>query len=100
VHFTSDGVERLLARSGFEPVRTYHWVLDQNLHGMWMAMLVRLGMRPGFPFHFLKRNIDARPRDLALTALGIPLLPVAIAAEAGAAAMRRGGTIAVVARAS
>jgi SAM-dependent methyltransferase len=99
VHFTSDGLGRLLARSGFEPVRTRHWVLEQNLHSMWMALLVRLGMRPGFPFHWLKRNIPATPRDVALTALGVPLLAPAVALEALAAAARRGGTIAVVARA-
>ena len=99
VHFTVDGLSTLLERSGFEVVRVHHLVLEQNLHGMWMSMLVRLGMRPGFPFHFLKRNIDARPKDLALSALGIPLIPIACAAELGAAATRRGGTIAVVARA-
>jgi SAM-dependent methyltransferase len=100
VHFTADGVRRLLVRSGFEVVRTHHLVLEQNVHAMWFALLTRLGMRPGFPFHFLKRNIDARPRDLALTALGIPLIPVAALLETGAAATRRGGTVAVVARAS
>jgi hypothetical protein len=57
-------------------------------------------MRPGFPFHFLKRNIDARGSDLALTALGLPLIPVAAALEAGAALTHRGGTVAVVARAT
>ena len=100
VHFTADGLKRLLVRSGFEVVRTHHLVLEQNLHGMWFALLTRLGMRPGFPFHFLKRNIDARPRDLALTALGLPLLPVAALMESGAALTHRGGTVAVVARAS
>jgi SAM-dependent methyltransferase len=100
VHFTTRGIGTLLERSGFEIVRTHHLVLEQNLHGMWMSLLVRLGMRPGFPFHFLKRNIDARPSDIALTALGVPLMPVAVALELGAAAMRRGGTIAVVARAA
>jgi SAM-dependent methyltransferase len=99
VHFTAEGLCRLLERSGFEPVRVHHWVLDQNVHAMWMALLARMGMRPGFPFHFLKRNIDATPRDLAITALGIPLAPVAAALEAAAALSRRGGTIAVVARA-
>jgi SAM-dependent methyltransferase len=100
VHFTSDGLRRLLVRSGFEIVRTHHLVLEQNVHAMWFAMLSRLGVRPGFPFHFLKRNIDARGRDLALTALGLPLIPVAALLEAGAAVTRRGGTVAVVARAS
>ena len=99
VHFTADGLRRLLVRSGFEIVRTHHLVLEQNVHGMWFAMLTRLGMRPGFPFHYAKRNIDGRPRDLALTALGLPLLPVAALVEGGAALTRRGGTVAVVARA-
>jgi 2-polyprenyl-3-methyl-5-hydroxy-6-metoxy-1,4-benzoquinol methylase len=99
VHFTADGLTRLLARSGFEPLRTYHWILDQNLHAMWMAMLTRVGMRPGYPFHFLKRNIEPSAKDLAITTLGIPLAPLAVALEAGASAARRGGTIAVVARA-
>jgi SAM-dependent methyltransferase len=99
IHFTADGLRRLLVRSGFEVVRTHHLVLEQNLHAMWFALLTRLGMRPGFPFHLLKRNIDARPRDMALTAIGVPLLPVAAMLEAGAAMTHRGGTVAVVARA-
>jgi hypothetical protein len=56
-------------------------------------------MRPSFPFHFLKRNIDAHGRDLALTTLGLPLIPVAALLEGGAALTHRGGTVAVVARA-
>jgi hypothetical protein len=100
IHFTADGLRRLLVRSGFEVVRTHHLVLEQNIHGMWFALLTRLGMRPGFPFHFLQRNIDARPADLALSVLGLPLLPVAALAEGGAALTHRGGTVAVVARAS
>lgn len=100
VHFTADGLRRLLVRSGFEVLRTHHLVLEQNVHAMWFALLTRLGMRPGFPFHFLKRNIDARPRDLALTAVGIPLIPVAALLEAAATVTHRGGTVAVVARAS
>jgi SAM-dependent methyltransferase len=99
VHFTAEGLRVLLGRSGFEMVAMHHWVLDQNVHAMWMAMLTQLGMRPGFPFHFLKRNIDATPRDLAVSALGIPLVPAAVALEAAAALMRRGGTVAAVARA-
>jgi SAM-dependent methyltransferase len=98
LHFTAEGLRVLLGRSGFEVVAMHHWVLDQNVHAMWMAMLTQLGMRPGFPFHFLKRNIDATPRDLAVSALGIPLVPAAVALEAAAALMRRGGTVAAVAR--
>jgi SAM-dependent methyltransferase len=100
VHFTADGLRRLLVRSGFDVVRTHHLVLEQNVHAMWFALLTRLGMRPGFPFHFLKRNIDARPRDLALTVAGLPLIPVAAVLEGSAALTRRGGTVAVVARAT
>jgi SAM-dependent methyltransferase len=100
IHFTADGLRRLLVRSGFEIVRTHHFVVEQNVHAMWFALLTRLGMRPGFPFHFLKRNIEARGRDLALTAAGLPLLPVAALLEGGAAVTHRGGTVAVVARAS
>jgi SAM-dependent methyltransferase len=100
IHFTADGLRRLLVRSGFDVIRTHHLVLEQNVHAMWFALLTRLGMRPNFPFHFLKRNVDARPRDLALTALGLPLIPVAALLEGGAALTHRGGTVAVVARAS
>jgi SAM-dependent methyltransferase len=98
VHFTAAGLRRLLERSGFRPGPEAHMVWEHNPASMWMALLGRLGMTPGFPFHALKRNVEARPRDLALTVLGIPLLPVALALEAAAAATRRGGTIATVAR--
>ena len=65
---------------------------------MWMALLSRAGMSPAFPFHALKRNVALRPRDVALSAAGVPLLPVALALEAGAAGARRGGTLLAVAR--
>lgn len=100
VHFTVAGLTSLLRRQGFEVVAVHHWVAEMNPHAMWMALLSRLGMRPGFPFHFLKRNVRARPLDLALVVLGIPLIPVAIALELLAAAARRGGTVAVAARVS
>ena len=96
-HFTVAGLRELLARTGFEVDVVHHWVAEQNPQAMWMGILTRLGMQPGFPFHFLKRNIRARPVDLALVAAGLPLLPAAVALEAAAAAARRGGTVAVVA---
>jgi SAM-dependent methyltransferase len=98
VHLTPAGLAALLGRAGLTPARPTHFVLEHNPAGMWMALLSRLGMTPGFPFHLLKRNVPARPRDLALLALGAPLAPVALALEAAAAAARRGGTVAVVAR--
>jgi hypothetical protein len=99
VHLSPSGLDALLRRSGFEPVRSIHLVWEHNPAGMWMALLSRAGMTPGFPFHLLKRNVRIRPRDLALMVVGLPLLPVAAALEAIAAAARSGGTVAVVARA-
>ena len=73
-------------------------VWEHNPTAMWMGLLSRAGMTPGFPFHLLKRNVPARPRDLALLAAGVPLAPVAVGLEALAAADGRGGTVAAVAR--
>jgi len=65
---------------------------------MWMALLTRMGMAPGLPFHLLKRNSRARTRDAALLVAGLPLAPLAVAAEVIAAAAKRGGTVAMIAR--
>lgn len=97
-HFTPAGLRALLGRCGFESGELRHLVWEQNPHAMWMGLLARLGMTPGFPFHLLKRNVEARPRDLALLAAGVPLVPLAVALEAAAAAARRGGTVAALAR--
>ena len=98
VHLTPAGLRALLDDSGFAPGRVHHNVWEHNPAGMWMAMLSRAGMRPGLPFHLLKRNAAARPRDLALMAAGVPLAPLAAAGEALAGAVGRGGTIAAEAR--
>ena len=95
-HFTPMGLDFALRGAGYVPGDVHHLVWEHNLHGMWMALLTRMGMRPGFPFHLLKRNIGARPKDLALLALGVPLAPAAIALELAAAAAWRGGTVAAV----
>ena len=98
-HFTPDGLRALMSRTGLQPERTYHLVPEHNFHGMWFALLGRLGMTPGFPFHLLKRNAAARPRDVALLLVAGPVLLLpAIALELVAAALRRGGTIVVVGR--
>ena len=98
VHLTPAGTRAMLAAARFEPLRVHHQVWEHNPAGMWMALLSRVGMTPGFPFHLLKRNVPARPRDLAMLALGVPLAPLATALEALAGAAGRGGTIAVTAR--
>jgi len=100
VHLTPRGLRALLGATGFEQVRAEHLVWEHNPGAMWMALLSRLGLPPALPFHLLKRNARARPRELALLgAAGPPLLPVALALEVLAAVGRRGGTVAVVARA-
>ena len=99
VHFTPDGLVTLLGRAGLEPVRTDHYVWEHNPAAMWMALLSRAGMASGLPFHLIKGTVSASPRDLALLTAGVPLLPVALGLEAVAAALRRGGTMSVVARA-
>ena len=61
-------------------------VWEHNPAAMWMALLSRAGVSPAYAFHALKGNAPPGGRDLALTLAGVPLLPVAVAAEAGAAA--------------
>jgi len=98
VHLTPRGLEALAHSAGFERPATHHMIWEHNPAGMWMAILTRMGMAPGLPFHLLKRNARARPVDVALLAAGVPLAPLAVAAEAIAAAARRGGTVAMTIR--
>ena len=98
VHLTPRGLDSLVRSAGLEPTAIRHMIWEHNPAGMWMALLTRMGMAPGLPFHLLKRNARARPRDAALLAAGLPLAPVAVVAEALAAAGRRGGTVAMTAR--
>ena len=93
LHLTPKGLGALFASVGLEPGATEHMVWEHNPAAMWMALLSRAGVSPAYPFHLLKRNTPARGRDLALTLAGVPLLPVAVALEAAAAAARHGGTI-------
>jgi len=98
-HFTPAGLSALLGRAGLMAVRTEHMVWEHNPASMWMAMLSRAGVSPAYAFHALKGTAPRKGRDLGLTLAGLPLLPVALTAEAGAAAAGRGGTLIVVARA-
>jgi SAM-dependent methyltransferase len=98
-HFSARGLRALIAGSGLEVVSERHFVAEHNPLGMWFALLTRLGMTPGFPFHLLKRNVPLKARDVVLLAVAGPLLAIpAVLLELLAAAMRRGGTVAVVAR--
>ena len=97
VHFTPAGLAALLARHGFEPVRTTHLLAEHNPFGMWQSLVNRLTRTPSYLFHLLKRNAPVNP-ELAVTLAALPLAPVAVAVELAAGLAGRGGTIAVLAR--
>ena len=56
VHLTPRGLESLVRSAGLEPTAIRHIIWEHNPAGMWMALLTRMGMAPGLPFHLLKRN--------------------------------------------
>jgi SAM-dependent methyltransferase len=97
-HFTPAGLARLLERGGLAPVAVHHLLLEHNPFGMWQSAVNRLTGDPSYLYNLLKRNAPLAPRDLAITALALPLAPVAAAAELAAGLAGRGGTIAVLAR--
>jgi SAM-dependent methyltransferase len=101
-HFTPDGLGMLLERSGFEPERMSHLVVEQNPFGMWQTLLNRVTGERDVAFRALKRDLGRGPgvgRDLALTAIAGPLLvPLALALEVGAGLAGRGGSVVAVAK--
>jgi SAM-dependent methyltransferase len=97
-HFTPTGLIALLRRHGLEPVATHHVMAEHNPFGMWQSLVNRATRRPSYLFRLLRREAPLNVRDLAVTLLAIPLLPLAAALELAAGLVRRGGTIAVVAR--
>lgn len=97
VHFTPRGLDALLRRHGFVPLATSHLIWEQNPFGMWQTLANRVTRTPSYLYNVLKRNARLRSRDLLVTALMLPLAPVAAALELAAGLARRGGTIAVVA---
>jgi predicted SAM-dependent methyltransferase len=98
VHFTPAGIRSLLRAHGFEPVRTHHVLAEHNLFGMWQSLVSRVTRHQSYLYNLLKHNAPLGSPDLVLTALALPLAPVAAMAEVLAGAARRGGTIAVLAR--
>jgi SAM-dependent methyltransferase len=97
-HFTVAGLEALLGASGFEVVAVEHALLEHNPFGLWQSVVSRVTRTPSWLYHALKRNARLRSRDAVLTAVALPLVPLAMAAEWAFALSGRGGTVAVVAR--
>jgi SAM-dependent methyltransferase len=98
VHFTVSGVRALLTRTGFQPDRVEHRLLEHNPFGMWQSLVNRLTASPSYLYNLLKRNTPVTSPDLLITTLALPLAPVAAAIELAAGAAGRGGTVAVLAR--
>jgi SAM-dependent methyltransferase len=97
-HFTPAGLDALLRRHGLDVVLTRHVMAEHNPFGMWQTLVNRATRRPSYLFRLLKREAPLDARDLAVTVLALPLLPLAAVLELGAGLARRGGTIAVLAR--
>jgi 2-polyprenyl-3-methyl-5-hydroxy-6-metoxy-1,4-benzoquinol methylase len=97
-HFTVTGLHALLRRHGLEPVATHHLLAEHNPFGLWQSAVSHATRTPSWLYHALKRNAPLRSRDAVLTAVALPLAPVAVVAEIAFALARRGGTVAVVAR--
>lgn len=98
-HFTVEGLRNLLEASGFTVLEEHHLLAEHNPYGMWQSLVNRLTGRPSYLYNLLKRNAPLSLRDLLLTLLAIPYAPAAAGLEAAAALRRRGGTVAVTARA-
>ena len=97
-HFTVGGLHALLRRHGLEPVATHHLLAEHNPFGLWQSLVSRFTRTPSWLYHALKRNAPLRSRDAVVTAVALPLAPVATVAELAFGLARRGGTVAVVAR--
>ena len=97
-HFTTRGVQELLERHGFEIAATHHVLLEHNSFGFWQSLVNRFTQMPSYLYNLLKRNARWRSRDLPITLAAVPLVPLAALAEAAAGVIRRGGTIAVLAK--
>ena len=98
VHFTPDGITRLLARHGFDVLAIEQQLLEHNPFGLWQSGLNRVGARPSWLFSLLKGNARWEWRQALLVLAALPLIPVAAGLERLAGARGRGGTIAVLAR--
>jgi SAM-dependent methyltransferase len=98
VHYTVAGLETLLGRHGFEPVRTSQLFLEHNPFGMWQSLMSRLTRQPSYLYNLLKHNAPARSTDLLVSLAGLLLAPPAALVELVAGLSGHGGTVAVLAK--
>ena len=98
-HFTVAGLHALLGRAGLEPLRTHHVLAEHNPFGMWQSLVSRATPTPSWLYLALKRTAPVRAADVLPTLAALPLAPAAAALELAAGLARRGGTVAVLARA-
>lgn len=97
-HFTPAGLTQLLHHTGFQVVAIEHRLFEHNPFGMWQSAVNRVCREPSWLYNVLKHNTGWCARELVLTALAVPLVPLAAAVELAAGLARRGGTIVVLAR--
>ena len=97
-HFTARGLRTMLGRRGLAPLRTHHVLAEHNPFGLWQSAVSRATPTPSWLYLALKRAAPVRAADLLPTLAAVPLAPVAALAELAAGLLRRGGTIAVLAR--
>jgi SAM-dependent methyltransferase len=97
-HFTVAGLEALLRAHGLEPVSACHVLAEHNPFGLWVSLVSHATRLPSWLYHALKHNAPLRSRDALITALALPLAPLAALLEAASGLARRGGTVSVVAR--
>ncbi|MEA2218663.1 MAG: hypothetical protein QOJ35_1289 [Solirubrobacteraceae bacterium] len=97
-HFTVAGLDALLRAHGLEPVSTRQVLAEHNPFGLWVSFVSRFTRVPSWLYHALKHNAPLLGRDALVTALALPLAPVAVLAEAAFGLAGRGGTVSVVAR--
>jgi hypothetical protein len=73
---------------------------EHNPFGMWQTIANRATRTPSWLFRALQRDAQLRSADAAITLTLLPLAPLAALLELAAGLARRGGTIAMTARAA
>lgn len=101
-HFDGRSLGRLLERTGFSPLRSWHQELEYDLFGWVQSALNMVASEPNLLFHVLthrpvRAGLGERALSLALGAAGGLL---AVPATAAATLARQGGTLVVASKRS